>query len=500
MNVCLYNIAPEEYLRRPIDGRNTIQRVAAWVDGISDFGPMGEPMHVTVHSAHPLSEIPHGWSLRTGDALTQGALAALLAEETRDGETEIVFAFLDHPFLNLELTRRMLDRHRDYRAEYTFADGYPAGLAPEILSGRVVSHLRSLASDAVPVDRGGLFPIIQKDINRLDVETELSAVDQRLLRLQLAVDTAANVLLCERLAPGAPAEIDQWAAHVEQRRVLHRTLPRFVSVQVIEQEAQRVAYSPYPRMRGDVLAPGSVMDSDSFDDLVGHIDRFSPEAVVHVSLWGEIALHPHAVDLVRSVLRRPRLQALVETSGVGWSDAAAEELYGLDRDRLTVIIGLDSNDPAVYEAARGAGFAEAQAFAARTIERIPERVYVQAVRSDITEPALDAFYRDWHARTGRVIIEKYDHFCGRLPPRKVGDISPLDRFPCWHAQRDLFVRVNGDVPLCREDIEGVHRLGNVFHDDLAQIWAAGEPRFAAHVSGAYSDICELCDEYYTFNF
>ena len=500
MNVCLYNTAPEEYLRRPIDGRSTLQRVAAWVGDLSRLGPMGEPAHVTVHSATSLSEVPPEWSLRTGGPLTQAGLAALLAEETRDGETEIVFAFLDQPFLNRELTRRMLERHRDYRAEYTFADGYPAGLGPELVSGRVVAHLRSLASDATPVDRSGLFPIIQKDINRLDVETELSAVDQRLLRLHLAVDTAANVLLCERLAPDAPAEIDEWAAHVEKRRVLHRTRPRFVSVQVIEQEAQRVAYSPYPQMREDVLAPGLAMDADRFDDLVARIDRFAPEAVVHLSLWGEIALHPRAVDLVRSVLRRPRLQALVETSGVGWNDVARDELFRLDSDRLTVIVGLDSNDPAVYEAVRGDGFAEAQEFAARTVERIPERTYVQAVRCDLTEPALDAFYRDWHARTGRVIIEKYDHFCGRLPPRKIGDISPLDRFPCWHLQRDLFVRVNGDVPLCREDLEGAHRLGNVFGDELAQIWAAGDPRFAAHVSGTYSDICELCDEYYTFNF
>ncbi len=500
MNVCLYNTAPREYLLRPLDGRDTLTRVAAWTDELARLQPADDPVRVTVYSPAPLPAVPRAWSLRSGDPLTQAGIARLLAEQTGDADTEIVFAFLDQPFLNLDLTRRMLARHRDYRAEYTFADGYPAGLAPEPVSGRVVSHLCSLASDTTLLDRSGLFPIVQNDINRLDVETELSAVDQRLLRLTLAVDTAANVLACERLAPGAPADIDEWAAHAEARRVSHRTLPRFVSIQVIEQEVQRVAYSPYPSMRDDVLAPGLVMDVGLFDDLIGRIAAFSPEAVIHLSLWGEIALHPRAVDLVRAVLRRPRLHALVETSGVGWQEPAVNELFELADDRLTVIVGLDSNDPAVYEAVRGDGFAEARAFAGRAVEIMPESAYVQAVRCDLTEPALDAFYRDWHALTGHIIIEKYDHFCGRLPPRKIGDISPLDRFPCWHLQRDCFILANGDVPLCREDLDAAHRLGNVFTDDLAQIWKAGEPRFSAHVSGAYSDICELCDEYYTFNF
>ncbi len=499
MEVCLYNVAPAAHLQRRLDGRSTIERVAAWVGELTArVRPDDEA--VTVYTTSDLPGLPEAWKVERGDPLTQAGMIALLAGLTSDAETEIVFAFFDQPFLNAELSERLIARHRRYRGEYTFADGYPVGLAPEVVSGRAVSHLASLASEAEVLDRRGLFPVVQKDINRLDVETELSAIDQRLMRLQLSVDTVADLLLCERLAPGAPAAIDGWAAHAESHRERHRTLPRFVSVQVIEQEVQRLAYSPYPQMRDDVLAPGRVMSCEQFEDLVGQTDALSAEAVVHLSLWGEVALHPRAVDFVRSVLARPRLRVLVETSGVGWPAALREELFAIDSGRLTVIVGLDSNDPELYAHVRGDGFAEAQDFARTAVQRLGERAWVQAVRSQLTEPALDAFYREWHERTPNVIIVKHDHFCGRLSSLKIGDISPLDRFPCWHLERDLHVLVDGRVPLCREDLDAAQTGVNAFAGGLSQAWEAGDSRFAEHVQGVWNGICEQCDEYYTFNF
>ncbi len=499
MVVCLYNNAPLTYLREDLDGRNTIQRTVDYVLGLATLVEEDE-LRIVLYSTEEVDH-PDSWEYRRGPALTQAALTELLAElADPGGQAPILFGFFDEPFLNLELTQRLLARHKVFRAEYTFCDGYPTGLGPEVLSPGAVVHLRALASATERVGRDGVFPIVAKDINRLDVETELSRVDQRLLRLELAVNTRPNLVLCKRLADGAPVAIDDWPDHVAALRGEHRTLPRFVSIQVVEQEVQSLSYSPYPAMRDEATAPGALMSADQFQGLVARVAEFSPEAVVHLSLWGEIALHPEVDALLESVLATERLGLLVETSGVGWSEQAAEALLGRRSDRLTVIVGLDSNDPDTYARVRGDGYEEAHRFAERAVVALGERTYVQAVRCDLTEPSLDAFYREWKERTDRIIIEKYDHFAGRLPDRKVGDISPLNRFPCWHLQRDLYVLADGSVPVCREDISRDHVCGNVFAQDLESIWDAGRTRFAAHVDGHYEDICEACDEYYTFAF
>ena len=495
MVVCLYNTAPAASLAEPLAGRSTLARVAEYVQEVS---PDAE--EIVVYSTTDPGDLPVGWRRTVDEPLSQRGLVDLLATLTSDAGTEILFAFLDQPFLNVDLTRRMLVRHREYRAEYTFADGYPGGLAPEVLAGRAISHLGQMASAETGVERAGLFPVVQTDINRLDVETELAPVDQRLLRLSLSVETRANLEVCRRLAADAPESIDAWPQHASTTRTAHRTLPRFVSVQVVEQEVQRLAYSPYPTVREDVLAPGRIMDLEHFSALVDDLGAYAPESVIHLSLWGELALHPQALDMVRHVLSTESLTLLVETSGVGWGEERAAELLGIDSDRLLLIVGLDSDDEAVYRAARGEGFAQAHRFAERAIAAMGPRAYVQAVRSQITEPALDAFYRNWREKTPNVIVEKYDHFSRRLPELKIGDISPIERFPCWHLQRDLYVLVDGEVPLCREDIGVGERMGNVFDDGLESCWNAGTRRFADHVAGRYAGVCEACDEYYTFTF
>jgi spiro-SPASM protein len=87
-----------------------------------------------------------------------------------------------------------------------------------------------------------------------------------------------------------------------------------------------------------------------------------------------------------------------------------------------------------------------------------------------------------------------------LPDRKVADLSPLQRFPCWHLKRDMPILIDGTVPLCREDVRAGTRWGNAFDDDLAAIWGRGLELCAAHLSSKYPGICAGCDEYYTYNF
>lgn len=493
MVVCLVLPGSPHYLNVAIGERTTVERVNDFVAALP-----GVDRVVAVATTQP-DWVPERWGLRKVEQVTERAVCEALAELTDSADTEILLAQLDQPFLNRELSTAMIERHRSHWADYTFADGYPQGLAPELVTGRVVSHLQSLATDA-PFARSGLFPVVARDINRIDVETLLAAEDHRMLRLSLSVDTRANLLVCQSLADGAPEAIDEWEAHAERTRVHHRSRPRFVSVQVLEQEVQALRYSPYTGMRDDVTAPGAVMEAERFAKLVEELSRFSPEAVLHISLWGELSLHPEAVALVKTVLATPALSLLVETSGVGWGDERAGELLGIADDRFSLIVGLDACNPELYGSIRGAGFEEATAFAERAIDALGSRAHVQAVRSELTEGGLEEFYKHWKQRTENVVIQKYDHFCRRLPQIRVGDLTPLNRFPCWHLQRDLHVLVDGRVPLCREDISTQVLLGNVFTDGLEKTWAAGAGHYADHVAGTFSGICQECDEYYTFSF
>jgi spiro-SPASM protein len=413
----------------------------------------------------------------------------------------LIYTFADAPFLDSELTADLRRLHRESYAEYSFVDGYPAGLCPEIIRTGILPALAALSeNEDTTMDRESVFRVLSKDINAFDVETDIAPVDLRMLRIQLYTDTRAGFLLCRALAAAEPKGVEAIIDLVEKRPDFLRTLPAFLGVQIIEGCPQACSYCPFPRFGSDILQNRNYMPSERFTWLVGEVTAHAPELTIGISTWGEPALHPEIGDIIAAALSPPHTSLLIETSGIGWDPSVLDAIPANLSPRITWIVSLDANDPELYQELRGAGFEEAQATMHRLAERFPGQVYPQAVRMHENEEHLEHFYRYWKDEVGQVIIQKYDDFHGELPQKKVTDLSPLERFPCWHLKRDLTVLTDGSVPRCREDISRTDILGNIFGEGFEAVWERNTETYLAHTRGNYPGICANCDEYYTFNF
>jgi len=424
----------------------------------------------------------------------------------------------DSPFSDLELCERLLSIHKRFRAEYTFADGYPSGFAAEVLSSRCLPNLVELAArddtasdsgTAGGIEREALFALIQKDMNAYDVETELAPIDMRVYRFSPTCDTKRNTLSAERLWAQGIRTASALAGILPTKPDLLRTLPAFLWVQVAEGCPQACSYCPYPALAGDVVGATAFMPVDRFRALMAMAQDLCDDLVVDMSLWGECSLHPDPFALAEAVLAHPRFSLIIETSGIGWKPGVAERITELGGSRVNWIVSLDDDDEAGYRAIRGDGRAEASDFALRMARAYPGRLHVQAVRMKDNEPRLEAFYRSWKKETKGVIIQKYDSFAKSLSNRSVADLSPLERYPCRHLARDMAVLLDGTVPLCKhaleKDPEHPGRLryhqtaGNVFTDGLASIWDRLGQCYSQHIRAEYPKPCGQCDEYHTFN-
>ncbi|MDR1179420.1 MAG: spiro-SPASM protein, partial [Spirochaetales bacterium] len=443
------------------------------------------------------------------ESASAACLMEALRELSRADDTvydNIIYVFGDCPFLDADTTRRMLENHARYYAHYTFADGYPAGITPEIIAVRTLPALVGLcpASPPLPLNRETLFTLIQKDINAFDIETELSPKDLRLLRASLTAGTRRDHLLCERVAAALPVgEAPSGAAItavLEQKPEIMRTLPAYIGVQITEECPHPCVSCPYPLVGG--VTKKGCMSAEDFERVMRKAAAFCGEAVIGVSLWGEPAFHPEFTRLARAVADEPGLSLLVETSGIGWKDEVIRECAAILGPRLSWIVSLDATGPEQYAQLKG-GSSRWDEVLSRTgmlLAEFPDTVYVQSLRMNDNEETLETFYKSWKEKTPHLIIQKYDWFCGFLPQRKVTDLSPLDRFPCRHLQRDLYVLSDGSVPLCRDDIRKAVLLGNLLRDDIDTIWEKGGGLYREHLAGNYTGICGNCDEYYTWNF
>jgi spiro-SPASM protein len=464
----------------------------------------------TEGDAYPL--LPSGVSLVLRPAWTKKSLLEELSRQSA-GFDLTYFAWADCPLLDPALTGKIADRHLRYGAEYSYADGWPYGLAPELLAPGTAGILAKIISDDDgPVERDALFSVIQKDINAFDIETEISSIDLRVHRLSLTTDSRRNTLLLSRLVEAGLSSAADAERIIPAHPELLRTLPAFYAIQVAGPCPQACSLCPYPQFgagpngegitdRKDFLEPGR------FTGLLDKIDSFSGDGVIDLSLWGELSLHPQKETLITAILDRPGLSCVIETSGLGWKTAELEALAAAAskaaprKNRmapLSWIVSLDAAGSSRYREIRGAGFSEAVECAKTLMSLFPKDSYVQAVRVKGAEDDIEQFYRFWKDLGAGIIIQKYDDFCGFLPKLQATDLSPVQRRPCWHLMRDMAILIDGKVPRCRETLNAGETLGNAFTEDLETIWARGELLYREHFP--YRGPCAECDEYYTYNF
>jgi len=493
-----------EFATRPLaGGQSALARVVELARAVS-----GGHDNLLVLATAPLPDIGAatviraGWTMR--DVLSEAAAFAA----TRLAADTVVYFQADTPFVDAGLTEKLTGLHRRYRAEYTFADGYPPGFAPELLAVKTLPNLIDLATrhDA-PAERDGLFAVIQKDINAYDIETHLSPVDLRAYRFSPVCDSKRNFMAAESLWMLGARSAEDATRLLPEHPELLRTLPAFLWVQIAQACPQACSYCPYPLMVGDPRALSGFMPTDSFERLMADAEAFCDDLVVDVSLWGEPSLHPDFAGIVAAVLARPRFTLIVETSGIGWAAGLADAIATKAGARVQWIVSLDDADDDGYRAIRGEGKDEATAFAERMMRASPGNVHAQAVRMKDNEPRLEAFYRGWKKRGDKVIVQKYDSFAGCLPDRSVADLSPLDRLPCRHLARDMAVLVDGRVPPCKHCLVrkddgtlGYAEIsGNAFDDGLESTWNRMSAWYGRHLASDYPEPCGRCDEYHTFN-
>ena len=379
--------------------------------------------------------------------------------------------------------------------------------------------MRLAAGETGPVTHTVVFDTLKKDINSFDIETDIAPVDVRHVRMALFCDTWQNTLICQAF-PDITA--DNYAGLFSERSGKLRTVPAFYGIQVAGGCPFACSFCPYPeqsrtRSGKEVSERTDVMSREQFSALAEKIAVFSKTAVVSLSLWGEPARHPQIAELVADVLKHPGLSVLIETTGIGWKEETLDRIKQAVADcgartthfpPIIWIVSLDAAEAGLYGALRGirdereanALFSGALATIDSLARRFPADVWPQFIRMNENEEELEPFYRAWKEKLSRVIVQKHDSFCGFMSDRRVADLSPLKRTPCWHLKRDMSILIDGTVPLCREAVSVPESFGNAFTDDLSLIWNGYHSVYEQHAACVYEGICGACDEYYTYNF
>ena len=446
----------------------------------------------------------------------------------------VIFSYADCPFLNKKLSQELLQTHIDYKAEYTFAEGYPLGFAPEVLDSGTIAILSELAKTTAAqtgnkkISRCSIMELIKTDINSFEVETVLAPFDWRLLRLSFDCSKKEKFTGCKNLYSKLnqnekketwlcdAAELSKTAA--ESLDIL-KTVPGFYNLQLAQKCSGKCSYCPYPKAfkameNKEAQTAEGYMETKKALSLIENIAEFSREAVIGLSAWGECFNHPDLYIIIEKILSYPGLSVLIEADGNSIPNDFAQKIKELTENaavrtsewnKVMIVVSMDGFTEQTCKALRGSHFELAKAVdAVKELEAaVPGCVYPQFVRMNANEAELEGFFRYWNEKTnatkGNFIIQKHNNFAGMLENQEPADLSPLERNVCWHLRRDMTILYNGDVPMCYSCVlENI--TGNVFEESLEDVWKKTDEELKNHISGKYCKKCGGCDEFYTFNF
>jgi len=177
-------------------------------------------------------------------------------------------------------------------------------MAPEILKTTVLDQLVALAEkNKISITRKSIFELIQKDINSFDIETEISPIDQRMLRVSLSADTKRNFnQLCrimKQLDEDEGKGEDSIIEILENKQHLLRTEPSFINVQITGGCPHACSYCPYPEIGGDIVNRTDEMTLGQWQMILSKVKTFSDDAVFSISMWGEPSRHSNIIKIIR---------------------------------------------------------------------------------------------------------------------------------------------------------------------------------------------------------
>jgi len=506
-------------------GKSAFERSLTWAHAVKDCS--GITVFADTHTEKNCRTALAAYGMQADIVSEESWTVQLLFRRIEEcckkaGADAAVYAWADCPFLSMPLTAELLRSHTEYAAEYTFADGYPYGFAPEIIDSGSCALLSTLSMKMAgmpgekSLERDSIFATMKGDINSFEIETVISKKDWRMYRFAFACGSRDGLDACLALYSAAPENTDCMSENAEALAAaasmmpdVLRTVPGFYNVQIEGSCTGACICCPYPAACRKNAALRTRMSAEKFRSLVPQMAALSEKAVVALSAWGEPLNHPELKDCIAAVLAEPGLSVMLETDGLAVTDELAASLQQAGAGRIVWIVSFDAVTPQTYGTVRGCSGGECAALFAKALNAVavlekyfPGDVYPQMVRISENEDELEKFYRFWSnaesPSKGKLIIQKYDDFCGLLKSDKPADLAPLERYPCWHIRRDMTILADGTVPVCREYLDG--GSANVFMDGVDGAWKKGAQYMVQQIKKEYPEKCRVCDEYYTFNF
>lgn len=425
---------------------------------------------------------------------------SLLSKSNAD---HFIRVFGDAPFLDIAIVREMITLHMETLSEYTYSENIPDGFCCDILSRDVFKGTEKVNTST------SVTKSIKSNINQFDVEIFYKDPDIRNKRLSFRMSALRDYHIMQNLY----ANTRTIPKYSEIQRLLNETPevlyigPSYLEIELTDRcdldciFCYRQKVVPH---RGDIHLP-------LINKIIADMHAFALPYTICLGGAGEPMMNDNFYQILTSLYNDELIQTIiVETNGI-YADAYYRSFIENHAGKIITIININGFDPESYTSIHGLDYYTQVHENVINLTNIKNnQLYLQIMKINETRKPIkgndyreyiDAYYDYWEKYNVPIILQKQNTFLGIITDRRYSDLTPLDRCSCWHLQRDINILANGDLIFCKQDINGINKIGNIQESSIMHLWNKRKDFFIKDYTAPFiqKPDCQSCDEWHTFN-
>ena len=197
------------------------------------------------------------------------------------------------------------------------------------------------------------------------------------------------------------------------------------------------------------------------------------------------------MDIIDYIINK-NFNIIIETYGINIDNLIIEKIDNYKKN-IIFVFKIDAYEKETYKIIHKNGDFDT---VNRNIEKIKKagfKVYKQITRMIENEIEIEKFIRN--KETDDLIIRKYSTFCDIIPDKKVVDLSPFERIPCFHLRREIYIKADGQIPACYYS-RNLSNICDLNKDNLKSCIKNIKDLYIKNAKQKYLDFCKNCNDYY----
>jgi len=446
---------------------------------------------------------------------------------------EEVFSLIFQPdwlFFDIETNKYILNESIKYDIQYYYGEGFPEGIIGQVAKGEIFEDIMKLSKPSDQVKKNFVFDILLRNISQFDLDLIEGIENYEAYRTSCTLSKKEDLPVIfslysyfgnfeikydYTLSPEQNlSRIAQMVKDPEKynlinhkqindffinNKTLTRTYPKGIFMEISSSCQFSCIHCPYPSGLERIQPFLSLEQTKKIKETNPLV--FKDTSII-LGGMGEPFDNKECIEIINYLSREHKVY--IETNGSGFTSDVMKKI--INPGKVIFIISMDADTEEIYKKlGKKMSFKKLETFIKYYLENYPDNFFIQFVRMHENDDELENFYEKWKKYEDNIIFRKYNNYSNFLENREVADLTPVDRYPCFHLRRDFYILSDGRVALCKSDLNGkiidYSLLDNLDKENNMLIpWQKSDLFYENHCQKKYHELCRNCNEFYTFYF